>query len=246
MPAKDAWGAAFCCGTSSIIRFRPLVAIGGFPTNSVTEDYLVSLRLKEAGLTTAYLNEPLTFGLAPEGLKEYVVQRSRWCLGFMQIARGRSGPFSRRSPLRFIDQLALMETFLNWTAVNVSRAIGLMIPTVALAFDIQPFHTTGRDLAVQFLPYFVWNTLALNWLSKGRVVPILFDVGQMLAMPQILRAVTVGLWRPQGHKFKVTAKGGTGHIDSWSGTSFARSWSWRRSPSSRSSASSTSATGRRR
>ena len=208
LPAKDAWSAAFCCGTSSIIRFRPLMAIGGFPTDSVTEDYLVSLRLKETGLTTAYLNEPLTYGLAPEGLKEYVTQRSRWCLGFMQIARGRSGPFSRTTRLKLIDRIALLETFLNWTAVNISRAVGLMIPTIALAFNIHPFRTTTYDLAVHFLPYFVWNSLAMHWLSGGRVVPILFDVGQLLAMPQNLKAVAVGLWRPQGHKFKVTAKGG--------------------------------------
>ena len=64
MPAKDAWSAAFCCGTSSIIRMKPLSEIGGFPTDSVTEDYLLTLRLKEMGYTTAYLNEPLTFGLA--------------------------------------------------------------------------------------------------------------------------------------------------------------------------------------
>ncbi len=31
MASKDAWDAAFCCGTSSIIRFAPLMAIGGFP-----------------------------------------------------------------------------------------------------------------------------------------------------------------------------------------------------------------------
>ena len=36
MASKDAWNAAFCCGTSSIIRFAPLMAIGGFPTDSVT------------------------------------------------------------------------------------------------------------------------------------------------------------------------------------------------------------------
>lgn len=95
MPAKDAWGVAFCCGTSSLIRYSGLMRIGGFPTDSVTEDYLVTLRLKEFGLTTIYLNERLTIGLAPEGLKEYITQRARWCLGFMQIIRGRSGPLSR-------------------------------------------------------------------------------------------------------------------------------------------------------
>jgi cellulose synthase (UDP-forming) len=114
MPAKDAWSAAFCCGTSSIIRFAPLMAIGGVPTDSVTEDYLLTLRMKEAGYTTAYLNEPLTLGLAPEGLKEYISQRGRWCLGFMQITRGRSGPFSLTSKLTFIDRLSLVDTFLMW------------------------------------------------------------------------------------------------------------------------------------
>ena len=33
MPSKDAWGGAFCCGTSSLLRFAPLTEIGGFPTD---------------------------------------------------------------------------------------------------------------------------------------------------------------------------------------------------------------------
>ena len=208
MPAKDAWSAAFCCGTSSIIRMRPLTEIGGFPTDSVTEDYLLTLRLKEKGFLTAYLNEPLTYGLAPEGLKEYITQRSRWCLGFMQIARGRSGPLSSRSALGWLDRLSLVEVFLNWTAVYVSRAIGLTIPLVSLAFDIHPFQAPLRDVTIRFLPYWLWSGLAMHWLSGGRVVPILSDVSQIIVMPQILRAVFVGLVRPQGHKFQVTAKGG--------------------------------------
>ena len=65
MASKDAWSAAFCCGTSSLIRFDPLMAIGGFPTDSVTEDYLLTLRLKEIGYRTVYLNEPLSLGEKP-------------------------------------------------------------------------------------------------------------------------------------------------------------------------------------
>ena len=208
LPAKDAWSAAFCCGTSSIVRMEPLIEIGGFPTDSVTEDYLLSLRLKEKGFLTAYLNEPLTYGLAPEGLKEYITQRSRWCLGFMQIARGRSGPLSMRSPLAFIDRLSLTEVFLNWTAVPLSRAIGLIIPPVSLAFNLQPFHASLYDLAIRFLPFWLWNGLTMHWLSGGRVTPILFDVSQIIVMPQILKAAVFGLARPQGQKFQVTAKGG--------------------------------------
>ena len=208
MPAKDAWATAFCCGTSSIIRMRPLLEIGGFPTDSVTEDYLLTLRLKEKGLSTAYLNEPLTYGLAPEGLKEYITQRSRWCLGFMQIARGPSGPFSTRSPLAFLDRLSLVEVFLNWTAVYLSRAIGLVIPPISLAFSLHPFQASLPELAGRFLPFWLWSGLTMHWLSGGRVMPILSDVSQIIVMPQILKAVVFGLARPQGQKFEVTAKGG--------------------------------------
>ncbi len=59
MPSKDAWGAAFCCGTSSVIRMQALEEIGGFPTDSVTEDFLVTLELDRRGWRTIYLNERL-------------------------------------------------------------------------------------------------------------------------------------------------------------------------------------------
>src|SRR5437763_17039777 len=68
MASKDAWGAAFCCGTASVILVNHLMQIGGFPTDSVTEDYLVTLRLRQIGYQTHYLNEQLALGLEPEAL----------------------------------------------------------------------------------------------------------------------------------------------------------------------------------
>jgi cellulose synthase (UDP-forming) len=208
MPAKDAWSAAFCCGTSSIVRFEPLRRIGGLPTDSVTEDYLLTLRMKEAGYTTAYLNEALTLGLAPEGLKEYISQRARWCLGFMQIMRGRSGPFSWSSKLTFIDRLSLIDTFLMWAAVYPFRLVGIIVPILYLLFDIKSVRAELPDVALYFLPFFLWHTFAMSWLTRGRVLPVMSDVSQLIAAPQVLKAAIVGLSKPQGHKFSVTAKGG--------------------------------------
>ena len=82
----------------------------------MTEDYLVSLRLREIGFNTIYLNEKLSVGLAPEGLKEYVSQRSRWCLGFVQICMGKSGPLRFGNGVPLVDRLMLIETFLHWGA----------------------------------------------------------------------------------------------------------------------------------
>ncbi len=207
MPGKDAWGAAFCCGTSSIIRCAALKQIGGIPTDSVTEDYLTTLRLKEVGYTTAYLNEPLSFGLAPEGLKEYVTQRGRWSLGFMQILRGRSGPLARNR-LGLIDRISLIEAFLNWSFVYLYKIVGVFVPAIYLLFGIKAIEVSLYGMLAVFLPFYVFQSQTMAWISHGRVVPILTDVAQMLTAPAALKAVFIGLLRPLGHKFSVTAKGG--------------------------------------
>jgi len=208
MPAKDAWDVAFCCGTSSVVRVSGLMQIGGFPTDSVTEDYLVTLRLKERGYRTVYLNERLTLGLAPEGLKEYITQRGRWCLGLMQIVRGRSGPFSLRSNLSFIDRLSLVDAFMSWAAVYGAKVFGLVVPWLFLLFGIKAVHADLFELLRYFLPFYVWYAFTMAWISRGRSMAIMGDVSQYIAAPAVLRAVVTGLVKPRGHKFNVTAKGG--------------------------------------
>jgi len=209
MPAKDAWGTAFCCGTSSVIRKTALDAAGGgFPTESVTEDYLLTLRLKRHGFRTVYLNEQLSLGLAPEGLREYITQRSRWCLGFMQIVRGADGPFKPGNGLQWRDRLALCETTLYWSAAYLFRVTGLLIPILYLLFGIHAVNIDTADGLAHFLPYYVAQIMVMAWLSKQRVLPVMTDLSQILAAREILTAVGIGLFRPKGQKFKVTAKGG--------------------------------------
>lgn len=208
MPSKDAWGGAFCCGTSSLIRFDPLIKIGGFPTDSVTEDYLLTLRLKEVGFETVYLNEELSLGLAPEGLKEYVTQRSRWCLGFMQIFRGASSPLRFSNRLSLLDRVMLTETFLHWSMTYTFRLLGLLVPALYLLLDVQAVYAHVTDAVSYVFPYFVAQVALIIWLTRGRVLPILADLSQLLCATEIIRSVVAGLAKPQGQKFKVTAKGG--------------------------------------
>jgi len=208
MASKDAWGAAFCCGTSSIVRFAPLMTIGGFPTDSVTEDYLLTLRLKHIGYRTVYLNERLSLGLAPEGLREYIVQRSRWCLGFMQICVGRSGPLRSGNGLSLVERLILIETFLHWAANHCYRLLGLALPLSYFLFGIAAVRADASDTLYHFLPFFIAQTQAVAWLSGARSLPIMGDLGLLLAATSVVKAVWQGLTKPQGQKFVVTAKGG--------------------------------------
>ena len=208
MASKDAWDVAFCCGTSSVIRFDALQNIGGFPTDSVTEDSLLTLRLREKGIRTVYLNEVLSLGLAPEGLKEYYGQRSRWCLGAIQICRGSSGPLNFRNGLPFIDRISLIDTFLFWSANHVMRLLAFVVPSLYLLFGIQAVHASLIDAISYICPFFIAQVVVLLWLTEGRILPIMSDLYGTLCATEVVKAVAAGFFQPKGHKFKVTAKGG--------------------------------------
>lgn len=206
-PARDAWGIAFCCGTSSILRWQAVQEVGGFPTESITEDFMMTLALQDMGWRTVYLNEPLTEGLAPEGLKEYVTQRARWCLGLMQIARSRLGPLSRNN-LRLRDRWSVIDSVFYWMTTFSFRIAALTYPLLYWFFNITVVDASVPDVLSYFATYFVWVIMSLNILTRGLVVPIVNDVSQLLGAIPITRAAIVGLIKPQGHPFTVTAKGG--------------------------------------
>ncbi|MDW4499162.1 glycosyltransferase [Sulfitobacter sp. D35] len=206
-PSRDAWGIAFCCGTSSMARWEALRDIGGFPTDSVTEDFMITLVLRDAGWATVYLAEPLTEGLAPEGLKEYVTQRARWCLGMMQIARSRVGPLGRNR-LRLRDRWSVADAVAYWLTTFPFRIAAVIYPLLYWFFNITVVDARLADVVTYFGCYYLWIMIVLNTLTRGMVVPILNDVSQLLGAIPITRAAVVGLLKPKGHPFKVTAKGG--------------------------------------
>ena len=180
MASKDAWDAAFCCGTSSVIRFAPLWQVGGLPTWSVTEDYLLTLRLKVEGYRTIYLNERLSLGLAPEGLKEYITQRSRWALGFAQICRGPLGPLRLGNGLSLIDRISLIDTFLYWFASYAFRLLGIVIPILYWLLDVRSVQADVATTLSYYFPSFMAQIAIMGWMSQSRIVPIMSDVSQLL------------------------------------------------------------------
>ena len=205
--SRDGWGIAFCCGTSSMCRWTALREIGGLPTESVTEDFMLTLKLQNHGWRTVYLAEPLTEGLAPEGLMEYVSQRARWCLGLMQIARSYLGPLARNN-LRLRDRWSVIDSVLYWMTTFPFRLAAIIYPLLYWYANITVVDAALPDVISYFGAYYFWTLMTLNLLSRGMVVPILNDVSQLIGAIHITRAAIIGLLRPNGHPFSVTAKGG--------------------------------------
>ena len=129
MPSRDGWDAAFCCGSNSVTRREAMRSIGdALPTQSITEDMLLTLMLLRNGYITRYLCEPLAFGLAPEGIQAFFIQRSRWARGAMQILYLAAGPLGKG--LTFMQRLLFLPT--HWLTQSLTFFLSSVVPLVFL------------------------------------------------------------------------------------------------------------------
>ena len=206
LPSKDAWGAAFCCGTSAVLRVAALQAAGGMATETLTEDMLTSFKFSEYGYRTIFLNERLSLGLAPEGLKEYISQRSRWCLGAMQQIYTRWS-FCGRAHITWINRLSFFDTILYWISGAPFKLMVVCAPLVYWLSGWSVMVATAGDLVYWLGPALAANLLFLALLSESRILPVMSDVTQLLTSFAVCRTVASGLMNPFGKPFKVTAKG---------------------------------------
>ena len=206
LPAKDAWGAAFCCGTSAVLRVSALEACGGMATETVTEDMLTTFCMAEHGYTTVFLNERLSMGLAPEGLREYIAQRSRWCLGAIQQMFTRWS-FAGKARIGWVHRLSFFDSVLHWVAGAAFRLMLLTAPMVYWWTGTAVIRASGADLIFWLLPAAFAGTFFMCRYGHMQLLPIVNDITQVLIAVPIVRTVAKGLVRPFGQPFKVTAKG---------------------------------------
>lgn len=205
MPGRDGWDAAFCCGSNSITRRTALEAIGGgLPAGSITEDMLLSLALLQKGYVTRYLNEPLAFGLAPESLEAFFVQRARWAQGATQILFLDTGPLGRGHAWQ--HRLFFLPT--AWLSQCLMLMTSLIAPLVFLFFDVPPLVGVTAQSAIFFLVPMVFAQVGgIVLLGGGRYFPIAAQVLGTFQSFRLLPVIIKTLFKPHGHAFKVTPKG---------------------------------------
>jgi cellulose synthase (UDP-forming) len=159
---KDGQGAMFCCGTNAVFRRTALEQVGGFPQESLTEDFELSVHLHERGWRTVYVPEVLARGLGPEDMASYVSQQQRWARGCLS---GISTALGARLPLRIRVQYLLSSMFFltGWTVL-----IYMAMPVIRIATGAQPIAASGGDaFLAHFAPYFGWALLAVARAGAG-------------------------------------------------------------------------------
>jgi len=205
-PAKDAWGCAFCVGTSFVIRRDRLNEIGGFPQQAVTEDIHLTYALLAKGYETWWLNERLSVGLSAEGIPEYITQRARWCLGTIQVALLRDGPL-RGSGFSLIQRWQYLHGVLNWLC-KPFLVLLLVAPSIYWFADTPAFEADYLSFLRYGLPALLGQMIYMTWVSRSRTLPLFMEATHAVAAFAISATLVSAAVKPFGRPFKVTNKGG--------------------------------------
>jgi len=161
---RDRHNSAFFAGSCGLFRRRVLMEIGGFRTETVTEDIHTSMVIHARGYRSCYLNKVLAAGLMPETFESSMKQRVRWAMGHVQIFF-QTNPFTMRG-------LTMAQRFGYFASIfyflhGVPRIVCLVAPLSALLLGIIPVTADVPALVNFFGSYYLATLVMLRTVSRG-------------------------------------------------------------------------------
>jgi cellulose synthase (UDP-forming) len=206
--ARSNGDAAFFCGSCGLIRNSALKKLGGFPTESITEDIFLSIKLKQLGFESVTIQEPVAVGLAPETINDMIKQRSRWGEGAMQM-NSKLWEFSANEKGKhgFLTQLKFFPVY--WIVSYPVRFISLLIPQCYFLFGWSALTKTSLLDLVVAQGALVLTLISFNfWISKKRLQPFITTVWHDLLALRLTPKFLLKFTLPYKESaFHVTPKG---------------------------------------
>lgn len=208
-PGKDRWNSAFFCGSCGVMRRRALEDVGGFATETITEDMHTSMRMHARGWRSAYHNEVLALGLAAQTAAPYHLQRLRWGQGTMQVVR-REGLFGARG-LSLHQRVNYLASALHYFD-GLQRLVLYMAAPLCVATGVLPIRSATLGFLVRLIAYYASSLLAFRLAGRGYGKFLATERFHMIRFFTYMRACT-GLVARKRLRFKVSPKAAPGSAD---------------------------------
>jgi cellulose synthase (UDP-forming) len=199
----DKWNSSFFCGSAAVLRRTALMETNGFQGRSITEDCESALELHARGWHSVYVDKPLIAGLQPASFASFIVQRSRWAQGMIQILLFQK-PYMKRG-LSIAQRLCYMSSMLFWF-FPIGRTIFLIAPLFYLFFGLEIFTSSGSEFLAYTLSYMIVNLMMQNYLYGSYRWPWISELYEYAQSLYMLPALVSVLLNPSKPTFNVTAK----------------------------------------
>jgi len=204
---RDRHNSAFFAGSCGLFRRCVLVEIGGFRTETVTEDIHTSMVIHAKGYRSCYLNKVLAAGLMPETFESSMKQRIRWAMGHVQIFF-QANPFTMRGLTvhQRLGYIASIFYFLH----GIPRVVCLVGPLFALLLGIIPVTADVPSLVNFFGSYYLATLVMLRTVSRGTRNAFwsdIYETAGSLALSWTVLKTAIRPWKKR--PFVITPKGVT-------------------------------------
>lgn len=208
---QDLAGKSACTGTGFVVRREALDQVGRFPTESLSEDFLLSIRLMAKGWKVCHVPGQLQWGLAPDSFSGMIKQRQRLTLGHLSNTLHICVEHAHKYTLGFRINISLWAAF-QITSACIWSLNMIFLPLVllsgrpllppdhlrtlsALAFFDFVSQSSYEVCASSFLDFqsSLMGSLSTIWISPF----ILGAIVRSYILPNILRG-SVPAFNPSG------------------------------------------------
>jgi len=200
----DFWNACYFCGSAALLRRKHLDIIGGISGETITEDAETALALQSLGYNSIYVSRPMVCGLSPDTFDDYIVQRSRWAQGMLQI-------FILKNPL-FLKGLTIPQRICYFNSCffwffSLARFMYYIGPSLFLFFGLMVYNASVGQIMVYAMPYVISTTIVMDFFFGKTRQPFFSEIYETVQALFLLPAVISVLINPREPEFKVTPKG---------------------------------------
>ena len=193
-------------GSNTVISRKALEDIGGFFTETITEDYGTGILIQAKGYICYAINEVLASGLSPTDLKSLINQRIRWARGV--ISTNRKLHVFLNKDLTFAQKCNYWASEWYWYA-PLKRLIYFMSPILYAVFGYMVVKCTLWQVLLFWLPMYVTSNISLRMLSRNIRTTKWTSIYETVLFPFLLIPVLAETFGITMKTFKVTQKGKT-------------------------------------
>lgn len=200
---RNTANAAAYTGSNTVILRSAMEEIGGFPYDTVTEDFEVSLRLQKAGYITYATTEVLAAGLSTTTVGSMIGQRVRWARGVIQSIQNTNAVFTK--DLSIAARLSYLNAYLYWWSF-LCRMIFILSPVLFALFGFRLVECGFWELLLFWLPSHLSYRVSMEYLSTNIRNMRWSQIIDTILAPYLIIPVFMESVGIHQKKFKVTDK----------------------------------------
>jgi cellulose synthase (UDP-forming) len=201
---RDSSNSVICTGTSILFRRKCIEELGGFPTDTIVEDWVTGMSLQAKGYRTMYLNEMLSVGAAPYDLGAYLVQRIRWAEGTLKTALSRYCPLFTPG-FSLTQRINHMSGVLYWID-QATQSFAYIAPVLYLFFGMRAISTNIPDILSYWAATYLYGLFIVSWVTGCRTIVVSFTYNILQCFHLLPVVVKTILFPHKRVKFKTTPK----------------------------------------